>query len=119
MVEQWMQGYLKAWGSDAPEDIAALFTEDAAYHTEPYAEPWIGRDTIVSKWIEHGDSRTQWSFEYDVVAESGDTAVVRGTTRYASEAPGEPAKTYHNVWIVRFAPDGRAYEFTEWWMKAK
>ena len=96
-----MRGYLKAWASDAPEDIAALFTENARYFTEPYAEPWTGRDAIVSEWIAHGDSGTEWSFEYDVTAQCDDTAIVRGVTRYAAESPDQPAKTYHNLWIVR------------------
>ena len=26
-------------------------------------------------------------------------------------------RTYSNLWVIRFAPDGRAREFTEWWMK--
>ncbi len=119
MIEQWLQGYLKAWASDAPDDIAALFTEDARYYTEPYAEPWVDRETIVRKWIERGDSGTEWAFEFDVIAECGDTAVVRGVTHYPAEPPDGSPKTYHNIWVVRLAPDGSAYEFTEWWMKAK
>ncbi len=120
MIETWMRGYLKAWESDSPEEIAALFTEDARYYTEPYAEPWEGRETIVREWIERGDSGSEWSFGYDVVAEDGDTAVIRGVTRYEPETAEETeGKTYHNIWIVRLASDGRASEFTEWWMKAK
>ncbi len=120
MIEEWVQAYLKAWTSDAPEDVAALFTEDARYFTEPYAEPWEGRDEIVREWIARGDSGNDWSFEHDIIAECGDTGVVRGVTHYEPESPDEPAgATYHNIWIVRLKPDGRAYEFTEWWMKAK
>ena len=120
MTDEWVQAYLKAWTSDAPEDVAALFTEDARYFTEPYAEPWERRDEIVREWIARGDSQNDWSFEYDIVAECDDTAVVRGVTTYGPETPNESGgKTYHNIWIVRLKPDGRAYEFTEWWMKAK
>lgn len=120
MIQRWMQGYLKAWASDEPDDVAALFTEDARYFTEPYATPWEGRDTIVREWIARGDSANEWSFEYAIVAEQGDTAVVRGVTTYGPETPQESgSKVYHNIWIVRLTPDGRASEFTEWWMKAK
>ena len=115
-----MQGYLKAWASDAPDDVAALFTEDARYFTEPYAKPWVGREAIVREWIERGDSGNEWSFDYDLVSECDGVAVVRGVTHYASE-PGDEGrpKTYHNLWVVKLAEDGRAVEFTEWWMKAK
>jgi hypothetical protein len=37
---------------------------------------------------------------------------VQGTTRYLSSP-----RTYSNLWVVRLADDGRAREFTEWWMK--
>ena len=120
MIENWVQAYLKAWASDAPEDVTALFTEDARYFTEPYAEPWDGRDEIVREWIARGDSGSVWSFEHDIVAECDDVAVVRGVTTYGPETSGESnGKTYHNIWIVHLAPDGRAREFVEWWMKAK
>ena len=120
MIEEWVQGYVKAWTSDEPEDIAALFTEEARYFTEPYAQPWVGRGAIVREWIARGDSGNEWSFEHEIVCECGGIGVVRGVTRYGPETSGEVAgKTYHNVWLVRLTPDGRAREFTEWWMKAK
>jgi len=118
MIDQWVQGYLKAWASDDPRDVAALFAEDARYYTEPYAEPWEGRDEIVRQWIDRGDSATEWSFEYDVVAVDGATSVVRGVTHYSNEPGGGGPKTYHNLWIVRLTTDGTAREFTEWWMAA-
>ena len=118
-VELWMQGYLKAWASDAPEDIAALFTEDARYYTEPDAAPWEGREAIVREWIARSDSAFEWSFTYDTLAEAGDLAVVQGHTHYGevSQPAHQPATDYENLWVIRFAPDGRAREFTEWWMQ--
>ena len=32
---RWMQHYIAAWTSNDPEDIRALFTEDAVYATQP------------------------------------------------------------------------------------
>jgi uncharacterized protein (TIGR02246 family) len=119
MVDEWMQRYVQAWSTDDPEDIGALFTEDARYFTEPYAEPWNGREEIVRKWVEGGDSNVEWAFAYGIVAVDGDVAVIRGLTEYAPEKEGEAAKIYHNLWVIRFADDGRALEFTEWWMKTK
>jgi hypothetical protein len=37
-VHAWIDSYIQAWNSD-PADIRALFTQDAAYHTEPYSPP--------------------------------------------------------------------------------
>ncbi|SFN59462.1 hypothetical protein [Mycetocola miduiensis] len=38
----WIQAYERAWESNAPGDIRSLFTDDAAYYTEPWIEPWRG-----------------------------------------------------------------------------
>jgi hypothetical protein len=46
----------------------------------------------------------------------GDLGFVRGWTRYTQEAP---PKEYGNLWVVRLADDGRASEFTEWWVRVR
>ena len=44
-VKAWVERYVQAWNSNDPAAIGSLFTEDAAYHTEPYSQPWRpGRD---------------------------------------------------------------------------
>jgi ketosteroid isomerase-like protein len=112
-VERWIEAYRQAWKTDDPEDIAALFTEDATYSPFPWPREknrWEGRDTIVQRWIGHGDSKLSWRFEHDVLAVDGDAAVVEGWTDYDDEA-------FANVWLIRFADDGRAREFREWWVQ--
>ncbi|MWB98752.1 nuclear transport factor 2 family protein [Agromyces seonyuensis] len=106
----WMAGYLRAWSSNDPEDIARLFTDDAQYLTEPDAEPRIGRDEIVEGWIGDLDEPGTWTFEWGTVVETDTTAVVQGRTGYEDRAD------YLNLWVIRFAADGRATEFTEWYL---
>jgi hypothetical protein len=36
-LERWVEGYRKAWLSNERADVEALFAEDAAYYTKPYA----------------------------------------------------------------------------------
>jgi ketosteroid isomerase-like protein len=119
-VEQWIAAYREAWKSDDPEQIGALFTEDATYSPFPWPRErnsWHGRDTIVERWIGHGDSKVGWRFEHDILAVEGDTAVIEGWTSY-DRGEGEPwDEAYANVWLVRFADDGRAREFREWWVQ--
>ena len=119
-VERWMDAYRKAWSSDAPDDIAALFTEDVVYSPYPWPRGergWRGRDRVVSGWIERGDSGVGWRFDHQIVAVDGDTAVIEGWTYYdaTDETPYEDA--YANIWVVRFAADGRARQFDEWWVQ--
>lgn len=116
-----MQGYLRAWRSDATQDIASLFTPDARYSPYPWPREdryWVGRDLIVEKWTGRGDSKIGWRFEYEIVAVDGDTAVIEGWTYYDREPDLQPwQEAYANVWVVRFADDGRAREFAEWWVE--
>jgi hypothetical protein len=109
-TDRWMRGYQSAWASNEPDDIRTLFTDDATYRTEPYAAPWQGADAIVDGWLDLADGPGAFTFEWAPLVETPDVTVVQGTTRYA----GGPV--YSNLWVIRFAPDGRATEFTEWYM---
>ena len=113
-IERWMAGYLKAWNSNDPDEIRALFDDDATYSPTPFSEPWRGREAIVAGWLDRKDDPGTFEFRYDVLCSTDDMAVVRGSTEYV-----DPYPTYSNIWLVRFAPDGRCSEFIEWWMEKK
>jgi hypothetical protein len=116
MLEKWLAGYLRAWRSDDPAEIGALFTADALYYTGPFDEPWAGREAIIAGWIGRGDSQNQWTFRHEILAVEGATGVVRGWTVYAATAE-EPETEYSNIWVVRLVDGGQAREFHEWWVE--
>ncbi|WP_104167220.1 nuclear transport factor 2 family protein [Cryobacterium sp. N22] len=107
---RWMQGYLKAWSSNDPDHINALFTEEAQYFTDPFGEPWRGRPAIVAGWLDHADEPDSFTFEWSPLAITPEMSIIEGVTRYAA------GRVYSNLWVIRWAPDGRAREFIEWWM---
>jgi uncharacterized protein (TIGR02246 family) len=111
-VERWVEGYVKAWKTNDPEDIGALFTDDATYYTAPHREPWRGRDAIVQGWLGRKDEQGRWDFEYRVQDVAGDRAYVRGLTTYHDQ----DASDYSNLWEITLDGDGRCSEFVEWWM---
>jgi uncharacterized protein (TIGR02246 family) len=113
-VDRWLQGYLRAWESNDPEDIGSLFTDDAKYYTAPHREPWAGRQAIVDGWIGRKDEPGDWTFQSDILAIADDLAFVQGVTGYPNADPS----AYSNLWVIRLADDGRCSEFTEWWMDA-
>ena len=114
--EQWLERYRAAWTTDDPEQIGALFTEDATYSPWPFSKPWEGREAIVAKWIERGDSKDPWRFDSELVAVEGDTGVIKGLTTYpAHDDQAEDA--YSNIWVIQLEPDGRARSFAEWWIQ--
>ena len=107
----WIENYRRAWESNDPADITALFSEDGEYRTEPYSDPWRGHEEIVEGWLEAKDEPGDAAFEWAALVSTPELGIVEGTTEY--EATGT---TYSNLWVIRFAPDGRATSFTEWWM---
>jgi uncharacterized protein (TIGR02246 family) len=115
IVERWIDGYIKAWRSNDPTEIGALFTDDARYYTAPHREPWTGRQGIVEGWIDRKDEPGEWKFEYEIEAIADDVAFVRGRTDYPRDDPS----VYSNLWVIRLDEDGRCSEFTEWWMEAQ
>jgi ketosteroid isomerase-like protein len=111
-AEAWVERYLRAWASNDPDDIKALFTEDARYYTAPHREPWEGRPAIVDGWLDRKDEPGTWSFRYEVLGTDGDLAFVRGWTTSLKDDPPDCT----NLWVIRLSEDGRASEFIEWWM---
>ena len=117
IVAGWMAGYTRAWDSNAPADIRALFTPDAEYRYRPTDDPRVGPDAITASWLDDADGAGDHTFSWEVVAVDGAAAVVQGRTEYlAGEAAG---RVYANLWVIRFADDGRATSFTEWWMEPR
>lgn len=109
-LTEWMRGYVRAWTSNDPDDIRALFTDDAEYFTAPFLDPWRGLPAIVENWLGDRDEPGSWTFDWQVLTISGDIAVITGTTVYPAQA------TYSNLWVLRFATDGRCSSYTEWYM---
>lgn len=110
-IETWISLYRRAWDSNDPDDIRALFTEDASYRTEPFAEPWDGHLEIVEGWLDAQDEPGAVSFEWRIAGRDQLTYFVEGITDYRD------GPTYSNLWVIKLAEDGRAEEFTEWWME--
>jgi hypothetical protein len=94
-LKLWVNGYRDAWVSNDAEEIGRLFADGARYYTEPYAEPWEGRDGIIAKWIRAG---------VDPVLRSASARVqqpVGGAPRRRRSLPGVRG-------VVDEAPEGRA-----------
>ncbi len=111
-VTAWVQTYRRAWESNDPEHIGGLFADDAAYFTEPFADPWLGRDEIVAQWLRRRDEPGTTIFEWHPLIVTEDLAIIEATTVYR-----ELARTYSNMWVLRLDNLGQARQFTEWWMK--
>ena len=126
-IDRWLAEYVDAWKSYDRDQVAALFTEDIAYRYHPYDEPIEGRDEVIHAWRAEGDhpeagTRDEpgtYEADYRCVAVDGDVAVATGESSYKDSADGPVVRVYDNCFVMRFAPDGRCREFTEWFMQRK
>jgi ketosteroid isomerase-like protein len=116
-LRSWLDRYEAAWRSNDARTVRALFTDDATYRWHPWDEPARGADAITHAWLEEPDEPDSWTLTCEPVAVDGDTGVAQCVTTYAATA-NEPARTYHNIFLVRLTDDGRASEFTEFFMEA-
>lgn len=117
-VQAWLDRYVEAWRANERAPIEALFTEDAVYRYRPYADPdqtVSGGAAIADSWLEEPDAPGSWEAHYEPFAVEDDRAVAVGWSRYLP-TDTEPERTYHNAYLLKFAPDGRCREFSEFYM---
>jgi uncharacterized protein (TIGR02246 family) len=110
-IEDWVRRYVEAWNTNDPDDIRALFTEDAVYYTAPFRQPWRGREGIVEGWLARKDEPGDTEFDFDVFAIDGDLGIVHGQTYYKTDD-----ERFYNLWEIRLDGDLCSF-FTEWWME--
>jgi len=110
-VRDWVAAYERAWRAPGTGALAEIFTADASYRQGPYDDPVAGLGAIGAMWEKERDGPGEvFRMTSDVVAADGDTAVVRVEVGY-----GDPVRQeFRDLWIVRFAGDGRCASFEEW-----
>jgi ketosteroid isomerase-like protein len=109
-VARWLRAYEAAWRTAGTEALRGLFSADATYRMSPYEQPATGLAAIAELWeAERNGPAEPFAMEHEILAVDGDLAVVRLEVRY-ERPPGE----YRDLWLLRFAPDGRCAAFEEW-----
>jgi ketosteroid isomerase-like protein len=109
-VIAWMTAYERLWRTEGTAHVAALFAEDATYLVSPWAEPLRGLEQISEMWeSERVGPDEEFTMSFGVVAMDGGVVVVRVDVEYAATG-----NSWRNLWILRFAPDGRCSWFEEW-----
>lgn len=116
-VQRWLDAYVHAWQTYDPAEVGALFTEDAVYHYDPFGEPVRGCEAIVASWLENRDAAGTYQAHYQPLAVDGDVAITNGRSRYFEADGTTPKDEYDNIFLLRFAADGRCSEFREWYMR--
>ena len=110
-MTDWIAAYERAWRTPGTECSRQSCAEQASYLQGPYQKAIIGLPVIARMWEAERDGPGEvFHMTSEVVAVEGDTAVARVEVRY-----GDPAdQEYRDLWIMRFAEDGRCNSFEEW-----
>ena len=107
-VMRWVAEYERAWREGDLAGVEQLFTEDAHYRPSPYEESEIGHEAIQAFWLD--DEGTEFTVSAEPVAVEGHNAVVRVEVHYG----GPVHQEYRDLWVLRFADDGRVEDYEEW-----
>ena len=105
---RWVADYERAWRHGDVGAVPRLFSDDARYRRSPYEEPLVGHAEIQGFWLD--DEGSTFSMTAAPVAVEGRDAVVRVEVHDLDPQ----AQEYRDLWVLRFAPDGRVEDFEEW-----
>lgn len=115
----WLDRYVDAWRLNDPVAIGDLFTSDVRYAYDPFGEAVVGRAAVIEAWTADPDAPGSWQAEYEVLAVDGDAYVAHGRTRYLTDDRQGVDREFANIFVCRFADDGRCREFTEYYMRRR
>jgi ketosteroid isomerase-like protein len=108
-VEAWIAAYERAWRTAGTDLLAELFTEDASYRMSPYEDRAQGLAAIGALWErERVGPDEAFELSFEILAVEGETAVARIEVSYGD------GNEYRDLWVIRFAADGRCRQFEEW-----
>lgn len=108
-AEKWIAAYERAWRTAGTDLLDELFAEDASYRMSPYEKPVQGLAAIGELWErERAGADEEFELSSQLVAVEAEVAVARIAVAYGD------GNEYRDLWVIRFAPDGRCLSFEEW-----
>ena len=111
-VQEWLEGYRKAWVERDAEAAAKLFTEDSPYREQPFQDAFQGAECVRDYWTRVTATQADISLEWGRPITNGDHTAVEWWVRLTNA--GEPVTLAGSMTLL-FAPDGRCRELREYW----
>jgi uncharacterized protein (TIGR02246 family) len=113
-VAAWLESYEDAWETLDADKAAALFTEDATYRDNPYADPYRGRQGIHEYWTTVTGDQRDVDFSYEVLSVSGDTGIAHWHSEFTQKSSGSGV-VLDGIFVLEFTPEGLCRMLKEWW----
>ena len=115
-AQRWAAEWKRGWDAEDADGLIALYADDVAYWSEPFREPFVGREALHRYFVEAfevEDSISSW-FGEPVV--DGDRAAVAWWGRMNEE--GSPT-TIVGISLLRFNEDGLVTSQVDGWNQAE
>jgi nuclear transport factor 2 (NTF2) superfamily protein len=110
----WLKGYEEAWETLDADKAAALFTRDATYRDNPYADPYRGRQGIRDYWTTVTNDQEDIDFRYEVLAVSNRTGIAHWHSEFTQKSSGSGI-ILDGIFVLVFTPEGLCQSLKEWW----
>ena len=111
-VSGWLEAYKVAWETKDADAAAALFTEDASYREEPYAEAFTGRQGVHDYWTRVTATQEDIDFRYGTPVVDGARAAAEW---WVTMRNGGADVTLAGEFLLVFDDDGLCRELREYW----
>jgi ketosteroid isomerase-like protein len=109
-LHAWVTAYERLWRTPGTAGLSELFTEDATYSQEPYAEPVRGLPAIREMWERQREGPDEpFELTFEIIAVDGAVGIVRAEVHYL-----DGGNEYRDLWVVTADDDGRCTSFEEW-----
>jgi hypothetical protein len=113
-VQEWINGYGRAWEARDADAAAGLFTPDAVYRDHPLGTAHVGQDGVRSYWanVTSTQDRVEVRFGTPIVSADERRAAVEWWVTMLND---QAEVTLTGILFLRFASDGRCEELREAW----
>ena len=112
-----LERYKAAWESFDGDAWVDLFTEDAEYHEDPFAEPLTGHNALRAYLLEQAGTQRDVDFTVERHWVSGSTVLAAWHVAWTERADGRLVR-WAGFMAADVASDGRISRFREWALPA-
>ena len=113
-ARRWADGYERAWRAGDPEAAAALYAPDAHYRSEPFRDPYPGREGVLAYTRRAYATEAAQAPRFGTPFAAGASAAVEWWTTLLEE--DQPA-TLIGTSVLTFTPDGLVATGRDYWFQ--
>lgn len=114
-LNDWLERYFHAWVSNEPDEVSALFAEEAVYYYGPFREPGLGREAIVRNWISNPEQQTDVTCEYEALATNSERGIAHWRVTFKPAALAQERVQLDGILVLRFNDRLECVEHREWY----